>query len=85
MFTIIAANALLVWFVWGVLFGSRVDAWYLDNGMVARDGVVRTSPSKTRVLKTHGRPSETRTTGHRFPNRGRSGYDHRGLGRTICK
>jgi hypothetical protein len=33
----------------------RLGAWYLDHGMVARDGVARAASSKTRALKTHGR------------------------------
>jgi len=35
----------------------RLGAWYLDHGMVARDGVARAASSKTRTLKTHGRVS----------------------------
>jgi hypothetical protein len=44
----------------GILYGSRVGAWYLDNGMVARNGVARAPPRKTRALKTHGRLSGVR-------------------------
>jgi hypothetical protein len=36
----------------GLLHGPRMGAWYLDHGMVARDGVARAASSKTRALKT---------------------------------
>jgi hypothetical protein len=47
----------------GVLYGPRLGAWNLGNGMVARDDVARAPPSKARTLKG-ARPTpagETRT------------------------
>jgi hypothetical protein len=39
----------------GVLYGPRLGAWYMDHGILARDGVARAASSKTRALKTRGR------------------------------
>jgi|HubBroStandDraft_6_1064221.scaffolds.fasta_scaffold19631_2 hypothetical protein len=54
MFTIITANALLVWFVWASVWPwdgcLALGSW---NG--SRDGVARASPRKTRALNTHAR------------------------------